>query len=51
MDDLELRKWAVEQAVQLHGQSGFTTKQLIQEAADLLAYVRPPPPVEKKEAT
>lgn len=37
--DKELRKWAIEQAIKLHGANGVTTEKALAEARTLLEFV------------
>lgn len=44
----ELRAWAVEQAIKLHGPNGVTTDRVVAEAMALLGFVNEPEAVAPK---
>lgn len=43
MSDEELRRWAMEQVVKLHGGTGLNAETMISEAMKLIAMVKPQP--------
>lgn len=43
MNDEDKRRWAIEQAIKLHGPNSIVTEKVIAEAEKILAWVAPKP--------
>lgn len=49
IDNADLRRWAIEQAIKLHGSNGLTTKSMVEEAKEIMKFAEPEK-AEKKPA-